>query len=69
MHLFKVIVSAKKQWMESYIDMAFATVADTSDGAIQQVIDEYDLDGVIIQKVKAEVVKNGVLTIEIKEYF
>ncbi len=69
MYLWKVIVSAKKQWMESYIDMGFATVADTSDGAIQQVMDEYDLDGVIVQKVRAEKVERNVLTMDIKEHF
>lgn len=53
MYLFRVIVSAKKQWMEDYTEMQFATCADTADGAIELVMDEYDLDAVIVQKVKA----------------
>lgn len=69
MYLWKVIVSAKKQWMESYVDMGFATVADTADGAIQQVMDEYDLDAVIVQKVRTEKVLSNIITIDIKEHF
>ena len=65
MHLFKVIISAKKQWMESYIDMGFATVADTADGAIEQVMDEYDLDGVLVQNVKATIVEKGILSLSL----
>ena len=69
MYLFRVTVSAKKQWMESYIDMVFATVADTADGAIEQVMDEYDLDGVIVNKTKASIVTNGIITLGIEEKF
>jgi len=68
MYLWKVIVSAKKQWMPEYLDMGFVTVADTPDGAIQQVMDEYDLEGVIIQKVRAKKVEKGILPIDVKEY-
>jgi hypothetical protein len=69
MYLFKVYVKAKKQWMESYIELAFVTIADTADNAVKKVMDEYDLEGVIIQGTSTKKVEKGIISIGIKEKF
>jgi len=69
MYLFKVTVEAKKQWMESYIKMVFATVADSADNAVKNVIEEYDLDGVIVGKTSTRKVEKGIISIGIEEKF
>jgi len=66
MYLFKVTIFAKKPWMNLPLEMSWVAIADTSDGAIEQVMDDLDLTGVKVERVKAEKVDHPIL-INIKE--
>ena len=69
MYLWKVTIFAKKPWMDLPLELSWACVADTSDGAIEQVTDAFDLDGVTIERVKAEKVDGPMVLLNIKEKF
>jgi len=66
MFLFKVTVFAKKPWMNLPLEMSWATIADTEYGAIEQVMDDLDLTGVIVERVKTEKINEPIL-LSIKE--
>ena len=65
MFLFKVTIFAKKPWGK-LLKMSWATIADTGEGAIEQVMDDLDLTGVLVEKVKAEIIDKPIL-LSIKE--
>ena len=65
MHLFKVTIIVKKPWGE-WMKMQWLTIADTGEGAIEQVIDDVDFTGIEIISTKAEE-KEGPIFINIRE--
>lgn len=62
MHLWRVIYTVKKDWMDEFVELQWAVIADTLDGAIEQVSDEFDMTGVSVKKVKA--VKEDIIAIK-----
>lgn len=67
MYLFKVTLYAKKTWMDSPYLMSWAVIADTADGAIEQVMEDLDLTGVEVEKVVTEIIDKPIL-LNIKEF-
>ena len=67
MDLYKVTLHAKKTWMDSPYLMSWAVIADTADGAIEQVMDDLDLTGVEVEKVVTKIINTPIL-LNIKEF-
>lgn len=53
MDLYRVTYIVKKDWMDKSIELQWAVIADTSDGAIEQISDEFDMTGVTVEGVIA----------------
>lgn len=49
MNLYRVTYIVKKDWMDKSIELQWAVIADTSDGAIEQISDEFDMTGVTVE--------------------
>jgi hypothetical protein len=63
MHLFKVTIVCKKSWMAEEYELKWAVVADTPEGALEQVLDEYDLGGVEIIRTIAKKIESGIIAL------
>ena len=62
MYLWRVTYIVKKDWMEKFIELQWAVIADTSDGAIAQISDKFDLTGIIVKKAIA--IKENIIVIK-----
>lgn len=62
MYLWRVTYIVKKNWMNKFFEIQWAVIADTADGAIEQVSDKFDMTGVVIKKTSA--IKEDIIVIK-----